>query len=53
MKIIDFHTLNPFQPSIAFHKETNHVIRFYLETNHVIGSYIKCKAGPKSVKYTS
>ena len=38
---------NPFQPSIAFHIETSHLI---CTTNQMTGCYMKCKAGLKCIK---
>ena len=37
---------NPYQPSIAFHIETSHLI---CRTNQMTGFYMKCKTGLKWV----
>ena len=41
---------NPFQPSVAFHKETSHLI---CSTNQMTGYYIKGNRGLKWVNLNS
>ena len=41
--------LKPFQPSVAFHVETSHLI---CTENQMTGSFMKCKTCPKWVKDT-
>ena len=38
---------NPYQPSVAFHEETNHLI---CTENQMAGFYMKCNIGQKWVK---
>ena len=39
--------INPFQPSVAFHVETSHLIR---NANQTTGFYMKCNNGLKRAK---
>ena len=45
---MDFHIINPIQPSVAFHIETRHLI---CSANQMTGFYMRCNTGLKWVNW--
>ena len=44
IKIVHLKRIRPFQPSVAFHIETNHL---FSSAKQVTGFYMKCNTGMK------